>query len=106
MIALFLFPLGMYVPTDEFKRTKGVIMSKQKMLEAKLRQAEIARKRRPLQESGGLKSQWGSMTSETRMLGMGHYMKSGERAELDYLREQARKLKKASKPTSIVHIVR
>lgn len=68
-------------------------MSKQNKLVAKLRQQEIANKRRPLQESGALKSQWGTMTAESKLLERGHFLKTGDRARLDFVREEVRKQK-------------
>lgn len=77
-------------------------MSKnQAKLIAKMRQIEIANKRRPLQESGGLTSQWGRMTSESKLLQRGHFLKNGERARLDFVREEIRRLK-AQRPQKII----
>lgn len=75
------------------KRSK---QEKQELLIAKLRQQEIARKSQAqkLQNSGAVASQWGKVTSESRLIDNGHYMKSSERATLDYYREQVRQAKK------------
>ena len=77
-------------------------MSKQNKLIAKLRQQEIANKRRPLQDSGALKSQWGTMTAESKLLQRGHFLKTGDRARLDYVREQVRKEKASQKEMKAV----
>ena len=76
---------------------------KQALIVAKLRQIEIQSKRRPLQEGGPVDSQWGGMTSESRLINMGHYAKSSGRARIDYLREAIRKAKQ-DRPTKIVVI--
>lgn len=63
---------------------------------AKMRQNEILRKSQAqkAQSSGGVSSQWGKVTSESRLIDNGHYMKSSERATLDYYRDQVKKTKK------------
>lgn len=81
-------------------------MSKQNKLIAKLRQQEIANKRRPLQDSGALPSQWGRMTSESKLLQRGHFLKTGDRARLDYIREQVRKEKASQREMKAVLVKR
>ena len=73
----------------------------QKRLEARL-QAEInARKSKNVVKAGNLHSQWGRVvTNEQRLIDNGHFMKSSERAKLDYMRESYRKAKKAQKSES------
>ena len=68
---------------------------KQELLIAKLRQLEIQRKvqAQKVQSSGSVSSQWGKVTSESRLIDNGHYMKSSQRATLDYYREQVKKTK-------------
>jgi len=75
----------------------------QKKLEARLRQEQIAQKSKHCIKSGAnLPSQWGQVvTNEQRLIDNGHFMKTGAGAKLDYMREQYRKTKKASKSTSV-----
>lgn len=83
--------------------------NKQALLVAKMRQIELSKKKRPLQDSGALPSQWGSMTSDARLLSMGHYEKSSDKAKLDYVREQVRKAKaenESAKPKMIITVKR
>ena len=72
-------------------------------------QAEInARKSQNVVRAGAnLQSQWGKVvTNEQRLIDNGHFMKTNERAKLDYMREAYRKLKKAAKPSEIVLVKR
>jgi hypothetical protein len=48
-------------------------MLKQKRLEAQVRAKQIEAKRRPLEESGYVKSQFGTLTNENRLFEMGYY---------------------------------
>lgn len=73
----------------------------QKRLEAKLQAQKNAEKSKNVVKAGNLHSQWGRVvTNEQRLIDNGHFMKSAERARLDYLREQYRKVKKAQKSES------
>lgn len=77
----------------------------QKKLAAKLQAQKNAEKSKNCIKAGGnLQSQWGKVvTNEQRLIDNGHYMKSNERANLDYMRERYRKLKKeANAETKIV----
>lgn len=71
-------------------------LAAQRMLEARMRQAQIERKNKSVIKAGAnLASQWGKVvTNEQRLIDNGHYMKTNEGARLDYLREQIRKAKK------------
>ncbi len=75
---------------------------RQKMLEARLTAEKNAEKSKHCIKAGAnLPSQWGKVvTNEQRLIDNGHYMKSSERAQLDYLRERVRQAKKAQKSTS------
>lgn len=78
----------------------------QRKLEAKLRSKQIQAKRRPLEESGYVRTQWGSVvTNETRLIDNGHYMKTSAQAGQDYKREQRRAAKKGEK-TVVIRIER
>lgn len=78
----------------------------QRKLEAKLRSKQIQAKRRPLEESGYVRTQWGSVvTNETRLIDNGHYMKTSAQAGLDFKREQRRAAKKGEK-TVVIRIER
>lgn len=78
----------------------------QRKLEARL-QADInARKSKNVIKAGNLHSQWGKVvTNEQRLIDNGHFMKSSERANLDYMREAYRKAKKAQKGDKISHVL-
>lgn len=83
--------------------------NKQALLVAKMRQIELSKKKRPLQDSGAVPSQWGGMTSDSRLLSMGHYEKSSDKAKLDYVREQIRRTKaenETAKPKLIITVHR
>lgn len=73
---------------------------------AQNRKEEIARKQGHVIKAGAnLPSQWGQVvTNEQRLIDNGHYMKTGEGAKLDYMREQYRKAKKAQKPQEVVRV--
>lgn len=79
-------------------------MLNQKKIEAQLKAAKNAEKTKSCIKAGAnLHSQWGRVvTNEKRLIDNGHYMKSNERARLDYLREQVRKAKKENEPAKIV----
>lgn len=51
-------------------------MLRAKKLAAKMRAQEIQKKRRPLQESGYVRSQWEGLTGENRLLEMGFYKRT------------------------------
>jgi hypothetical protein len=70
-------------------------MLKQKKLEAKMREMQIANKRRREQESGNVASQWGKATSPSKLIDNGHYMKSDKLAAYHYKLEQNRNAKKS-----------
>ena len=54
-----------------------------------------------------LPSQWGRVvTNEQRLIDNGHFMKTGEGARLDYLREQYRKAKKLAKSETKIVLVK
>lgn len=81
----------------------------QRKLEARLTAKINAEKSKKVVKAGNLPSQWGRVVSnEQRLIDNGHYMKSSERATLDYLRENLRKAKKAAKgeTTTIVRVER
>lgn len=68
----------------------------QRKLEAKVQAQRNAEKSKSVIVAGNLQSQWGKVvTNEQRLIDNGHFMKTGERAKLDYLRESYRKAKKA-----------
>jgi len=77
-------------------------MIKQKKLAAKLQASINAEKSKNCIKAGAnLASQWGRVvTNEQRLIDNGHFMKTGEGARLDYLREQYRKAKKVQKSGS------
>jgi len=80
----------------------------QRKLAARL-QAEInARKSGNVVKAGAnLPSQWGKVvTNEQRLIDNGHFMKTEERAKLDYTREQYRKAKKEAKGSTVIRIVK
>ena len=80
----------------------------QKKIEARL-QAEInARKSKNVVRAGAnLASQWGRVvTNEQRLIDNGHFMKSSQRAALDYARERYRKMKNKDKTAKIVLVKR
>jgi uncharacterized protein YjbJ (UPF0337 family) len=72
-------------------------MLEQKRLEAKLRAQQIQAKRRPLQESGYVQSQWGKATSPAKLIDNGHYMKSAALAAHHYKLERKRAQKQGEK---------
>ena len=60
---------------------------------AKLRELELKRKAANIQGKAGhgnLGSQWGKMTSESKLIERGHFQKTGSKARQDYLRSQKR----------------
>jgi hypothetical protein len=67
--------------------------ARQELLAAKMRQKQIAEKRRPLEESGYIQSQYGIVTRPQRLIDNGHWMKSSAAAVQSYKREVARKNK-------------
>lgn len=73
------------------------------ILEAKAREIQIARKRRPLQESGYLPSQLTVMTAESRLIDNGHYMRTSNQLKLDGLNKRIQTIKR-DKPEKIVLI--
>lgn len=74
----------------------------QRRLEAQLRSKQIQAKRRPLEESGYVKTQWGTVvTNESRLIDNGHFMKTAAQAGQDYKREQRRAAKKGEKTVVI-----
>lgn len=72
----------------------AIMSRKQAMAQAAARKKSIAEKRRPLEESGQVPSQWGKVTAENRLIDNGHLMRSGAGARQNYLREQARNARK------------
>lgn len=72
---------------------------RQEKLAARLQAMKNAEKSKHCIKAGAnLPSQWGKVVSnEKRLIDNGHYMKSAERAQLDYMREAYRKAKKAQK---------
>lgn len=71
---------------------------RQEKLAARLQAMKNAEKSKNVIQAGNLRSQWGQVvTNEQRLIDNGHYMKSAERATLDFMREQYRKAKKAQK---------
>jgi hypothetical protein len=79
---------------------------KQELLIAKLRKQEIERKvkAQKMQSSGYIESQHAVLTKETRLVNNGHFMKSGNQLELDFLR--ARKLKIMQEKTTKIVLVK
>jgi hypothetical protein len=78
----------------------------QKKIEARL-QAEInARKSKNVVRAGAnLASQWGRVvTNEQRLIDNGHFMKSSERAALDYARERYKKAKNEAKGSTVIRV--
>lgn len=75
---------------------------RQEKLAARLQAQKNAEKSKNVIKAGAnLPSQWGQVvTNEQRLIDNGHYMKTGERAQLDYLRERVRKAKKAQRSDS------
>jgi hypothetical protein len=69
---------------------------------AMLRKMEIATKRRRLQESGYVESQMGMLTSQDRVISLGHYAKSSAQAKQHYEWEKARQKRAKDKKQSIV----
>lgn len=68
---------------------------------ARQRQKEIQAKRRPLEESGYIPSQYGKVTRQERLIDNGHLMKSAALANQSYKREQNRAAKKGQKTVVI-----
>lgn len=68
-------------------KQKTMEMLKQKRLEAQVRSKRIEQKRRPLEESGYVKSQFGTLTNENRLFEMGYYKREsrayGQKNKLD-----------------------
>jgi len=83
-------------------------LAAQRMLEARMRQAQIERKNKAVIKAGAnLASQWGKVvTNEQRLIDNGHYMKTNEGARLDYLREQVRKAKKEKNSQKTIVLVK
>ena len=83
-------------------------MSKQKKLEARLIAERNARKSQNVVKAGAsLASQWGKVVqNEQRLIDNGHFMKTGEGAKLDYLREKYRKAKKEQSSESKIVLVK
>lgn len=75
----------------------------QKRVEAELRAAQNAEKSKKCIKAGAnLPSQWGKVVNnEQRLIDNGHFMKTSQKAQLDYLREQIKK-RKALRPEKIV----
>ena len=69
------------------------------------RKAEIARKRRPLQESGYLPSQIGKLTCETRLIDNGHLMRTSGQLNLDNLNKKI-KVKRKELGQEFKHVKR
>lgn len=79
----------------------------QRKLEAKITAMKNAEKSKNVVVAGNLQSQWGKVvTNEQRLIDNGHFMKTGERAKLDYLRESFRKAKKAKNDTIKIVLVK
>lgn len=79
----------------------------QQKLGARL-QAEINAKKSKhcIKAGANLPSQWGKVVNnEQRLIDNGHFMKTSERAKLDYMREAYRKAKKAQKGDKISHVL-
>jgi hypothetical protein len=83
-------------------------MLRQKRIEAKLIAEKNAEKSKNVVKCGAnLHSQWGRVVqNESRLIDNGHYMKSAERAKLDYYREEIRKAKNAAKKENELIIVK
>lgn len=79
----------------------------QRKLEARLQAGINAKKSKHCIKAGAnLPSQWGRVVSnEQRLIDNGHFMKTGEGARLDYMREAYRKAKKAKKGDKISHVL-
>jgi hypothetical protein len=75
---------------------------RQEKLAARLQAMKNAEKSKHVVKAGAnLPSQWGKVVAnEQRLIDNGHFMKTSERAQLDYYREQYRKAKKAQKSDS------
>ena len=79
----------------------------QKKIEARLNAEKNRAKNRPLQASGNVKSQWGNVvTNENRLIDNGHYMKTSEQGTRDHLRDKLRKLKKESRKSTEIVLVK
>jgi len=80
-----------------------MLNKKERELQAKMAaklQADINERKTKncIKAGANLHSQWGRVvTNEQRLIDNGHFMKSGEKAKLDYLREEVRKAKKEVK---------
>lgn len=74
---------------------------RQEILAARLRKEQIEKKRRPLEESGYIESQYGIVTRPQRLVDNGHWMKSSAAAVQQYKREQVRAAKKNEKTVVI-----
>jgi predicted DNA-binding WGR domain protein len=84
-------------------------MLRAKKAEAELRAESNARKSKNVIKAGdNLQSQWGKVvTNEQRLIDNGHFMKSAQKAQLDYLREQIKRRKALeSKAEKIVLVKR
>jgi hypothetical protein len=83
-------------------------MAAQRKLAAKLQAEKNAEKSKNCIKAGAnLASQWGRVvTNEQRLIDNGHFMKSSQRAALDYARERYRKMKNEDKAAKIVLVKR
>lgn len=86
--------------------TKKELLYQEKMI-ARLQAAKNAAKTKKLgvTASGYGTSQWNGMLNEDKLIKCDHFKKSGEKAKLDYLREELRK-KRANKPIEVRRIDR
>lgn len=75
---------------------------------AKIQAAKNEEKSKNVIKAGGnLQSQWGQVvTNEQRLIDNGHYMKTSEKAKLDYMRETYRKAKNAAKQETKIVLVK
>jgi len=90
------------------------MMTKKEREESARMAAKLAQRNRHVNEQkerhvikagANLPSQWGRVvTNEQRLIDNGHFMKSSERASLDFHRESYRKAKKASKGVMWTHV--
>jgi hypothetical protein len=86
------------------KKVKPLTKHEQELLVAKHRAWEIQQKRRPLQESGWVESQHGTLTSQDRVISMGHYAKTSGQASQHYQWEMARKKRQENAQKKIVRV--
>jgi predicted DNA-binding WGR domain protein len=80
----------------------------QRKLAARLQAEKNAEKSKNVIQAGAnLPSQWGKVvTNEQRLIDNGHFMKTSERAKLDFMRESYRKRKKELKGSTIIRVTK